>query len=122
MSDRNLVSVIYTDDTGVQWITSVDNALWSQTTGDPAVPIIGGARYAGEALQELPRNLIRRGVYVDRSGQKRRFVPCLSTDAPLYTGAVTSVNLQQLGGAAAAYTRSRAKRETDHRKFRTVNG
>lgn len=121
MADRNLVSVIYTDDTGVQWITSVDNALWTQVDGS-SNPIIGGARYAGEALQELPRNLLRRGVYADRAGQQRRFVPCLTANAPLYTGAVTSVNLQQLGGSAAAYTRSRAKREQDHRKFRTVNG
>lgn len=120
MADRDLKTVLYTDDQGVQWRTKQDAAIIAQQN-DLDAPITGAvALNAADDHEEIPRGLKPRGVYVDAAGHKSRFVVCMTKDAPLYHvgGAhdVTSVDLQQLGGAAVTYTRSKAKRERDYRK------
>jgi hypothetical protein len=121
MALRDLQAVVYTDDEGHQWATAIDAAVFAQRNEDD-VPIVGGADYTGSpALEPLPRGLLPRAVYVQRGGNRRKVV-CLTADADLYTAAATSVSLQVLGTAAESYTRLRAKREADHRKFRNPAG
>lgn len=126
MADRDLKTVLYTDDQGIQWRTKQDASIVAQQN-DLSDPITGAVVLAGaDTHEELPRGLRPRGVYVVASGHKPRFVVCMTPTAPLYHvgGAhdVTSVDLQQLGGAAVTYTRSKAKREKDYRKAGTPVG
>jgi len=115
VADRDLRFVLYTADDGTQYRTKQDAALISQeTTG---TPITGAVEVTGaDTHQQLPSLLHPRGVYVRHAGGNQRFVACMTPAALLYLGTVTSVNLQQLGGAAAAYSRHKAKSEKDHRK------
>lgn len=123
MAIRDLKAVVYTTDTGEQFQTAIDAAVFAQTTGDPAVPIVGGEDYDGSPeLDPLPRQIVPRKAYVV-NGTNRRAVVCLTADAPLYaTGGVTSVNLQVLGASAVTYTKVRSKREEDKRRFRNPAG
>lgn len=115
MADRDLVFVLYTADDGTQYRTKQDATIIAQEDGGGAsitgaVPVTGAT-----TAQELPPNLSPRRVYVRRSGGNQRSVVCMTAGAPLYTGAATTINLQQLGGAAVAYTRHRSSSEKDHR-------
>ena len=114
MADRDLRFVLYTADDGTQYRTKQDALLIAQElTG---APITGAVEVTGATTaQELPSLLKPRRVYVRKSGSNQRSVVCMTTDAPLYVGTATAVNLQQLGGAAAAYNRHKASSEKDHR-------
>lgn len=114
MADRDLRFVLYTSDDGTQYRTKQDAAIIAVGGGTPAT---GAVEVTGaDSHQPLPALLKPRGVYVRVAGQNQRLVVCMTNDAPLYTGAVTSISLPQIGGAAVAYSRHRAKREIDHRK------
>lgn len=111
MALRNLQSVIYTDKYNRTYRTRMDAAVFAQTTGDPAVPIVGGADLTpADNIPEMPAQLRPRHVVVSNGTNKRKVV-CLTPDAPLFLGTVTTVNLQVLGGAAVAYARVDGKEE-----------
>jgi len=115
MADRNLVTVLYHADDGTAYRTKQDAAIIAQE--DAGDPITGAVALTGaDTHEELPALLRPRGVYVTKAGSNPRFVVCMTADAKLYLGTVTAINLQQLGGATAAYTRHKAKSERDHRK------
>lgn len=104
MAVRNLAAKIYTSDDGRQYAIKVDADVFAQEN-PPGTPIIGGADYAGApALPPFPTNRTPRHVVVESAGNRRR-VTILSLTAPLWTGAVSTVNLRQIGAAGTvAYT------------------
>lgn len=114
MADRDLRFVLYTADDGTQYRTKQDATIIAQElTGDP---ITGAVEVTGaDSHQELPELLHPRRVYVRKAGSNQRSVVCMTPTAPLYVGTATTVNLQQLGGAAAAYSRHKSSAEKDHR-------
>lgn len=119
MAIRDLKAVVYTDDSGKNWATAISADVFAQASG----ALVGGADYTGDpALDPLPRGLIPRSVTVSNAGNKRRVV-CLTSSGTLYTGAATTVDLYQIGAAAAVtYTRYKSNRERDHRPFRDPSG
>ena len=109
--------VVYTDDQGNDYVTRVDSLLWAQDDGgSPAHKLIGGAAYNGSPhLGALPRSFKKRHVTViGNSSGARRTVVCLTPDAPLYSGAVATVNLGHLH-ASAAETFTVESPEGEHR-------
>jgi hypothetical protein len=120
MANRDMTSVVYTDDKGNDYLTKVDKSVFLQTTGDPAVPVIGGRDMvaADGNLPNIPAGLRRRTAIVSYLGNLRRVV-CLTADAPLYTTPGTNVTLPVLGGAAVAYAREDTKAESWKRRPRS---
>jgi hypothetical protein len=115
MADRNLVTVLYTADDGTKYRTKQDASIIAQE--DSGDPITGAVALTGtDTHEELPTLLRPRGVYVTKTGANSRFVVCMTTAAKLYLGTVTTVDLPQIGGAAATYNRHKTKSERDHRK------
>jgi hypothetical protein len=103
MANRDLKSVIYTDDLGNDYATKMDAAVFAQV-GASTDPKVGGADYTGTPrLPPLPRNMKPRYVLCSAAGNKRRVI-CLTKTADLFTGVETGINLQVLGAAAVAYT------------------
>lgn len=119
MAVRDLKAVVYTDDDGNDWATAIDASVFAQGAG----ALVGGADYTGTPLLDpLPKGLIPRSVSVSAGTNKRKVV-CLTTSATLFTGAATTVDLSQIGSAAAVtYTVYKKNRERDHRRFRDPNG
>lgn len=114
MADRDLRFVLYTADDGTQYRTKQDALLVAQESGGD--PITGAVEVTGaDTHQEIPALLHPRKVYVRRAGGNQRAVVCMTPTALLYVGTATTVNLQQLGGAAVAYSRHKATSEKDHR-------
>jgi hypothetical protein len=110
MAKRDLTTVVYTDNEGNEYAMKMDAATFAQVGASTAVKV-GGTDYDGSPpLPPLPVNLIPRHVIVSNAGDKRRVI-CLSPDSELFDGTETSINLQQLGSAALAYTRDRANHE-----------
>src|SRR5262249_49338452 len=121
MADRDLRFCLYTADDGTQYRTKQDATIIAQESGGS--PITGAVEVTGaDTHQELPALLKPRRVYVRHSGQNQRSVVCMTSTAALYVGTATSVNLQQLGGAAVAYSRHKAASERDHRKAAGIEG
>lgn len=115
MADRDLRFVLYTADDGTLFRTKQDAAIIAVGGGTPAT---GAVEVTGaDSHQPLPRGLVPRRVYVRVGGQGQRAVVCMTPTAPLFTGAATTIPLQQLGGAAVTYNRHRAASERDHRNF-----
>lgn len=114
MAVRDLKSVIYTDDFGRDYSTKMDAGVFGQA-GASTNPKVGGADYAATPkLPPLPSNLKPRHVVVSAAGNKRRVV-CLTSDADLFTGVETTINLPVLGAAAVTYTAFEAVAERyDH--------
>jgi hypothetical protein len=77
--------------------------------GSPAVKLIGGRDYvAGDVNLPMLSGLGGKPRYVtvgNAGGTKTRTVVCLTDDAPLFTGAATSINLGDETGDSVAYTR-----------------
>jgi hypothetical protein len=106
-------AVKYTDDAGGTFQTGMAQYILSQVNGS-AVPLVGvGAQVSGDgALDPLPRGFRPRITYVSNAANgKTRAVVCLTTDAPLYTGTSTSINLQDGAGDVLAYTRVKRRGE-----------
>lgn len=116
MPDRDFRPCSYRDDEGKDWLTKVDAFMLAQVDGQNNC-ITGAGEITGTMpdLPPMPRGLRPRGVYVRTAGRSPRFVVCHLASAPLYTGAVNTVQLQTLGGAATTYSRHKAKREVDTR-------
>lgn len=111
MALRDLKAVVYTDKYGRTYRTRIDAAIFAQVDGS-GNPIVGGRDLvAADNIPPMPAQLRPRHVTVS-NGTNKRSVVCLSDDAPLYMGAVSTINLQVLGGAAVAYNRIDAKAET----------
>lgn len=111
MAARDLKAVVYTDDEGNDYQTWISADVFAQN-GVSTNPKVGGADYTGSPkLGPLPAGLKVRGVYV-LNGARRKFVVCLEKTSELYSGIETSIDLLELGSAAAiAWTRHRPKGE-----------
>jgi len=104
MAARDLKAVVYTDDYGRDYATKIDAAVFAQA-GASTNPKVGGADYDGTPrLPPLPAQIKPRHVVCSAAGRPKRRVVCLTADADLFTGAETSINLPDLGGAAVAFT------------------
>lgn len=115
MANRDLQTVIYTDDQGHQYRMKIDKFVFQQQTA-LGVPLVGGSDYTGASLlAPMPTNLRPRHVVVTNAGNKRRVI-CLSKNAPLYdtnhAEYANQVNLQVLGAAPTAYTTHRINGES----------
>lgn len=110
MAKRNLTTVVYTDDEGNDYAMKIDAAVFAQVGVSTNVKV-GGSDYDGSPpLPPMPTNLIPRSVIVSNAGDKRRVI-CLESGSELFSGAETTIDLQQLGSAALTYTRVRANHE-----------
>lgn len=121
MVARDLQAVIYTDDSTNQYIVGMDATVFAQTGAGAAIKV-GGADYTGTPpLTGLPANLRPRGVYVT-NGSRTKFVVCLEKTAPLYEGTETSIDLLELGSAAALTWTRHAPRGEKRVRARKASG
>ena len=80
-----------------QYIAAQQNA-----GGDP---LVGSAPVApGQVLETMPKSLKPRRVTLVNAAGRKRSIPVFSTDAPLWTGTSTQINLQDGAGASTAYS------------------
>ena len=101
----DLVAYVYTADNAQDFQLGVAQYIAAQLDAG-SDPIIGGHNQLGtETLYQLPNGLTPRGVVVSNAAGKKRFVACMTEDAPLFTGAVGTINLQDGAGVITAYTR-----------------
>lgn len=100
--------VVYTDDNAVDYRTKVSAAVFAQVDGG-GTPLIGGRDFvAGDVnLPYLDSKQIRprHVTAANAANTKHRKVVCLTNDAPLFTGAATSINLGDSSGTSVAYGR-----------------
>ncbi len=102
---------IYTDDEGNSYVRRVAAYLTTQLDGS-GNPVIGGRAYTGTpVLPPFPRSIKPRHVTAMAAGYRPRQVVCMTADAPLYTGAVTTVQLHDGNGTSYAATRNSAEGE-----------
>lgn len=101
MTARNLQAVVYTADDGTNFQTWMDATVFAQTGTSTNVKV-GGSDYDGSpVLMNLRASGLRpRGVYV-LNASRRKFVVCLQKGSELYDGTETTVDLLELGSAAA---------------------
>lgn len=95
---------VYTTDQGQDYQYGLAQYIGAQT-GAGGAPLVGGhAQTAGENLDSLPSSVKPRTVtVVNAATGKTRQVVCFSTDAPLFAGTSTTINLQDGAGDSAAY-------------------
>lgn len=101
---NTIQAVIYTSDTGKQYVTGMDSEVFAQV-GASTNPKVGGADYTGTpALDSLPRGRPRK-VYLQSPGKRPRYLVCLSPDSDLFTGVETTITLEDSDGSSATWTR-----------------
>ena len=102
---NTIEAVVYTSNAGHNYVTGMNSEVFAQQNTGATAPLVGGAAYTGSPrLDVLPRNLRPRQVQVASSTGYTRYVVCLTQDAPLWTGAETSVTLEDSDGASHVCT------------------
>ena len=102
---NTIQAVVYTSNAGHDYVTGMNSEVFSQLNAGGTAPKVGGSAYDGTPrLDVLPRNLRPRTVQVDDGAGYTRDVVCLTTDAPLWTGAETSITIEDSDGAAHVCT------------------
>jgi hypothetical protein len=98
---------VYTADNGDEYALGVASYIVAQLDASDD-PIIGGRAAVGtDTLHMLPRGMKPRHVtVVNAATGKKRTVVCLQVTAPLFTGAVGAITLQDGAGATASYVRA----------------
>lgn len=102
---NTIQAVVYTSNAGHDYVTGLNSEVFAQQNAGATAPKVGGAAYTGAPrLDELPRNMRPRQVQVADSTGYTRYVVCLTQNAPLWTGAETTINLEDSDGANHACT------------------
>lgn len=92
----------YTTDDAEEYSRGVADYISDQL--ETVTPLIGGEIIASGSLPRLPSGLKPRGVRVANAAGKKRFVVIFSTDAPLWVGSSTAIDLQDGAGVESSYS------------------
>jgi len=98
-----------------------DTAYLSSQLDGSGNPSIGGSAYTGSpVLPPFPRSIKPRHVTVMAANQHARTVTCMTPNAPLFTGAVSTVTLHN--GDGTSYTATRNSAEGERRRKMSPGG
>jgi len=102
---NTIQAVVYTSNAGHNYVTGLNSEVFAQQNAGGTAPKVGGADYTGTPrLDELPRNMRPRQVQVADAGGYTRYVVCLTQTAPLWTGAETTVDIEDSDGVSHTCT------------------
>lgn len=102
---NTIKAVVYTSNAGHDYVTGMDSEVFAQNNAGGTAPKVGGSAYDGTPrLDVLPRNLRPRTVQVDDGAGYTRDVVCLTNTAPLWTGAETTITVEDSDGVAHVCT------------------
>lgn len=92
----------YTSDDAEVYSRGVADYISDQVNGTD--PLIGGEIIATGSLPRLPSGLKPRGVRVANPAGLKRFVVIFDVTAPLWTGVVSAISLQDGAGDLTTYS------------------